>query len=147
MAERLTNMQMAYAVGRRKAQEESSDYLPVWEYSAVGDDRTRPTHLALDGIIFPANHPFWDTHYPPWEIQCRCSVISLPNYRKDYDHNSPNADTTIAYDDEGLPAKAEYKTQVVDLKATKFVGVPKSANLEKALKDAAKRAVENRKKK
>lgn len=144
-----TNMQMAYGVGRRNAMEESGDDLPFWEYSAVGDDRTRPTHQALDGITFPVNHPFWDTHYPPWEISCRCSVFSKftddKNFHGKYDHDQPNADTTIAYDDDGLPAKAEYKTQVVDLKATKFVGVPKSANLEKVLTDNAKRALKNRK--
>ena len=140
-------MQMAYGVGRRKAMEESAEDLPYWEYSAVGDDRTRPSHLALDGITFPANHPFWDTHYPPWEINCRCSTFSVFNYRKGYDHAQPNADATIIYDDDGLPAKAEYKTQVIDLKATKFVGVPKSANLETALKENAKRALQSRKQK
>lgn len=142
-----SNALMAQGVGRRKALEEVSEDLPYWEYSAVGDDRTRPTHQSLDGIIFPANHPFWDTHYPPWGMNCRCGVNAVFDYPQSYNHNQPNKDTLIAYDDKGLPAKAEYKTQVVDLKATKFVGVPKSADLEKALKDAAKRGLENRKRK
>ncbi len=142
-----TNMQMAYGVGRRKAMEESAEYLPYWQYSAVGDDRTRPSHLALDGLVFPANHPFWDTKFPPWEINCRCSTFSVADYPPGYNHAQPNADATIIYDDEGLPAKAEYLTQVIDLKATKFVGVPKSANLETALKENARLAIENRKRK
>lgn len=65
-----SNTMSAYGVGRRKAMEESADLLPFWEYSAVNDDRTRPTHRALDGIVYPANHPFWDTHFPPWGFNC-----------------------------------------------------------------------------
>ncbi len=139
-----SNMQTAYGVGRRKAMEETADLLPFWEYSAVNDSRTRPTHRALDGIIYPANHEFWDTHYPPWNFNCRCTVIATFDYPPNYNHAKPNADTTIAYDADGLPAKAEYLTQVVDLKATKFAGVPKSADLEKALTEAANAAKDAR---
>lgn len=142
-----TNMQMAYGVGRRQAMEDAAEDLPFWEYVAVSDDRTRPTHRALDGIVFPANHPFWDEHYPPWGFACRCSVIASFDYPPNYNHRKPNRDTTIAYDADGLPAKAEYLTQVVDLKATKFVGVPRQANLETTLKEGAKRAKESRKQK
>lgn len=139
-----TNMQMAYGVGRRKAMEESADLLPFWEYSAVNDDRTRPTHRALDGIIYPSDHPFWDTHFPPWGWACRCTVIARFDMPDGYKHARPNTDTHIAFDKDGLPAKAEYLTQVYDLKATKFVGVPKIANLENALIDAAKAAKDAR---
>lgn len=139
-----SNMMTAYGVGHRKALEESADDLPFWEYSAVGDDRTRPTHRALDGIIYPANDPFWDEHFPPWGFNCRCSVIARIDMPDSYDHKRPNADTTIVFDKDGLPAKAEYLTQVVDLKATKFVGVPKTTNLETALTDAAKAAKDGR---
>ena len=139
-----SNMQTAYGVGRRKAMEETSDLLPFWEYSAVSDDRTRPTHRALDGIIYPANHEFWNTHYPPWGFNCRCTVIARLDMPEDYNRAKPNADTTIAYDADGLPAKAEYRTQVVDLKATNFSGVPKSSSLETALTEAANAAKDSR---
>lgn len=65
-----TNMQMAYGVGRRRGLEDVADDLPYWEYHAVLDDRTRPAHAALDGLIKPANDPFWDEHYPPWGFNC-----------------------------------------------------------------------------
>lgn len=81
------------------------------------------------------------------KFSCRCSVIASLDYPNNYNHAKPNKDSTIAFDDDGLPAKAEYLTQVLDLSATKFVGVPKSANLESALKENAKRAKENRKQK
>ncbi len=135
-----TNMMMAYGVGRRKQMEEVSGLLPYWQRNAVNDSRTRPAHRAMDGLVFPADNEFWDTHYPPDDFRCRCSVSALLDYPADYNHRKPNPDTTIAYDENGQPAKVEYLTQVVDLKAIKFVGVPKSANLGKALVEAASAA-------
>jgi len=135
-----SNMMTAYGVGQRRAMEDVAEDLPLWEYSAVGDDRTRPTHRALDGAVFPANHSFWDEHFPPWGFNCRCSVIARFDYPENYNHRKPNKDTTIAYDEKGLPAKAEYLNQVVDLKATKFVGVPRVAQLDEVLQKAAERA-------
>ena len=139
-----TNMQMAYGVGRRKAMDDVADILPFWERVAVMDDRTRPTHRAMDGITLPANHQFWDDHYPPDDFACRCSVRAVAEMPENYNAEQPNEDARIIYDDDGNPAKAEYMTQVLDLKSKTFVGVPKTASLESALKDAAKRAKVNR---
>lgn len=139
-----TNMALSYSVGRRKQMEDVADLLPIWEYSAVNDDRTRPKHRALDGLMYPADHDFWSSHYPPIDFMCRCTVIARLDYPENYNHERPNADTHIAYDEKGLPAKAEYLNQVVDLKATKFVGVPKTASLEQALVEAAKAAKDSR---
>lgn len=44
------------------------------QYDAVNDDRTRPEHAAMDGIILPLDHPFWRTHFPPNGWYCRCTV-------------------------------------------------------------------------
>ena len=140
-----SNMNLSYQTARRKQMEETADLLPFWEYSAVNDSRTRPTHRALDGLIYPANHEFWDTHYPPWGFNCRCTVIATLDYPADYNHAQPNPDTTIVYDGDGLPAKAEYLNQVVDLKATKFVGVPKQGiGLQETIETAAKEARKNK---
>jgi len=72
-----TNLQTAYNVGRYKEMSEAKAQRPYWRYSAVNDSRTRPTHAALNGKVFPADHPFWDTWYPPNGFRCRCSVVSL----------------------------------------------------------------------
>jgi hypothetical protein len=32
----------------------------------------RASHQALDGLILPRTHPFWETHTPPWEFGCNC---------------------------------------------------------------------------
>ncbi len=72
-----TNIQTAYNVGQYKQLMEDSEIFPVWQYSAINDSRTRPTHLAMDGRAWPANHPMWDIWFPPNGYRCRCSVIGL----------------------------------------------------------------------
>jgi SPP1 gp7 family putative phage head morphogenesis protein len=119
-----TTTQMAYGVGRRIAQEESKDYLPIWEYSAVGDDRTRPTHMALDGLQYPVDHPFWGDYYPPWDFRCRCSVIPRLEYSKGY--------------------KSSARVTWPSLPASGFRGIPPQANLRDVLKSGADRALDGR---
>lgn len=60
-----TNIQTAYNVGHYKQLVEDADILPYWMYSAVGDKRTRPTHAAMNGRVWPANHGIWKRWYPP----------------------------------------------------------------------------------
>lgn len=72
-----TNIQTAYSVGRWKQMQAVKALRPYWQYSAVNDSRTRPVHRALDKKVFPADHPFWKTFYPPNGHRCRCSVKSL----------------------------------------------------------------------
>lgn len=124
-----TNMQIAYGVGRRREMEDVSDILPFWERSAVLDDRVRPKHRAMHGIILPADHPFWNTHYAPDDFNCRCTVTALLDMPNGYDVNKPNSETTLAMDSDGIPSKAEIGTQVVDLAPGNFRGIPKGADL------------------
>lgn len=72
-----TNIQTAYNVGRYRQLLQVKDRRPYWRYSAVNDSRTRPAHRAMHGKIFPADHPFWNTWYPPNGFRCRCSVNSV----------------------------------------------------------------------
>jgi hypothetical protein len=50
---------------------------PYWQYIAVNDKRTRPAHRALNGLIFRADDPFWDTWFPPNGYRCRCGFRTL----------------------------------------------------------------------
>jgi len=59
-----TNIQSAYNVGRHKQMKAVASRRPYWEYDAVNDSHTRPSHLANDGKIYPHDHPFWTTWYP-----------------------------------------------------------------------------------
>lgn len=74
-----TNIQTAYNVGhyRQMTDPDVLEARPIWIYDAVNDSRTRPTHLGMDGRAFPADHPIWDTWYPPNGFRCRCIVRSL----------------------------------------------------------------------
>lgn len=72
-----TNIQTAYNSGRWQKQKELAEAFPYLQYNAVNDRRTRPTHKAMDGKVFPIDHPFWDTWYPPNGYRCRCSTLSL----------------------------------------------------------------------
>jgi uncharacterized protein with gpF-like domain len=53
------------------------DALPFWQYWTVGDIRVRPGHAELDGFIARAIDPVWRKVYPPWDFNCRCSVVPL----------------------------------------------------------------------
>jgi len=72
-----TNIQTAYNAGRYKQMMAIAERRPYWEYDAVNDTHTRPTHLAQDKKIYRYDHPFWKTWYPPSGFRCRCVVHSL----------------------------------------------------------------------
>ncbi|HHL33113.1 MAG TPA: hypothetical protein ENJ30_01970 [Desulfobulbaceae bacterium] len=72
-----TNIQTAYNVGHYKQLMDDRDVFPYWQYSAINDSRTRPTHLAMDGRVWPADDPTWATWFPPNGFRCRCSVVGL----------------------------------------------------------------------
>ena len=72
-----TNMQAAYSAQRYVEMRDNADNRPYWQYSAVNDDRTRPSHSAMHGLVYRYDDPFWATFYPPNGFNCRCSVIAL----------------------------------------------------------------------
>ncbi len=72
-----TNMQTAYAAGRYAQMQTVKKSRPYWQYLAVGDKRTRPSHRILHEQVYPADHAFWDENYPPNGFRCRCTVRTL----------------------------------------------------------------------
>lgn len=72
-----TNVQSAYMAGRWKQVRAAAKTRPYGQYSAVNDRRTRPVHLAMHGVAYPLDHPFWDTWWPPNGFRCRCTVKTL----------------------------------------------------------------------
>jgi SPP1 gp7 family putative phage head morphogenesis protein len=71
------NMQTAYNAGRWQQQMENEDDRPYLQYVAVMDSRTRRSHAAMNGLVFRADDPVWNTFYPPNGFGCRCSVRAL----------------------------------------------------------------------
>jgi SPP1 gp7 family putative phage head morphogenesis protein len=72
-----TNLQRAYGQGQLVWYRAVADEFDVWEYQAIDDTRVRPAHLAFDGRMIPAADPFWQTYFPPWAFNCRCSIRPL----------------------------------------------------------------------
>lgn len=72
-----TNMQSAFMGARYEQMVDLQDKLPYWEYVAVSDNRTRPAHRAINGIILRSDDSFWATNYPPNGYLCRCRVRAV----------------------------------------------------------------------
>ncbi|MDR2055655.1 MAG: phage head morphogenesis protein [Desulfovibrio sp.] len=71
------NIQTAYSAGRYAKMQAVKKSRPYWQYITVGDDRVRPSHAILNGLVFHADHEFWTENYPPNGHKCRCGVRTL----------------------------------------------------------------------
>ena len=71
-----TENAIAYSAASMKAVKDAnlSDFWG-WEYSAVGDARTRSNHLALDGKMFRKDDP--ELPVVPRGFNCRCTLIPV----------------------------------------------------------------------
>lgn len=67
-----TNMATSYAAGRW-AQLKAANY-PFLVYKHGGSLHPREQHLAWDGLVLEADHPFWASHAPPNGWGCSCYV-------------------------------------------------------------------------
>lgn len=78
-----------------------AETFPFLQYITVGDDRVRPEHSMLDGVIKEINDPFWRKYYPPNDWQCRCTIkrvrkgvatetdqLNLPSLKAQFNGNS-----------------------------------------------------------
>lgn len=73
-----TNLSTAYAAGHWQAMTDP-DVLaarPYLRYVASSAAHPRPEHMAWYNIVLPADHPWWQTHYPPNGWGCQCGAVS-----------------------------------------------------------------------
>lgn len=105
-----TNLRTAYAAGRYQQMKDVAAERPYWEYRH-GDSRVpRPEHQAWDGLILPADDPWWDTHYPPNGWGCSCTVVALSKrdlekMGKKAPDQAPPTETYTFQPKDGSPAK------------------------------------------
>lgn len=85
------NMQSAFMAGRYKQMLENADARPWWQYVAILDGKTRPSHRILNGRTFRYDDPFWGSHYPPNGFNCRCRVRALSDSRMDAEQVQPES--------------------------------------------------------
>ncbi len=78
-----TNKFSAYQAGRYRRQKAAAEARPYWQYIAIMDARTRPSHAALHGQVFRHDDPIWESIYPPNGFNCRCRVRTLSQARLD----------------------------------------------------------------
>jgi uncharacterized protein with gpF-like domain len=71
------NMRTSYAAGQWARIEATKSDLPYLMYDHTTSLHPRAEHLLWDGVTLPADHPWWDTHYPPNGWSCKCGVIAL----------------------------------------------------------------------
>ena len=50
---------------------------PILRYIAINDQRTRPAHHALHGLMMPVGDERWANLAPPLGFNCRCTMVSL----------------------------------------------------------------------
>jgi uncharacterized protein with gpF-like domain len=73
-----TNVRTSIAAGRWQ-QLNDPDVKGFYGYLVYrhGDSiQPRPEHLAWDGLVLPADDPWWKTHYPPNGWGCKCRVFA-----------------------------------------------------------------------
>lgn len=89
----------AYSATQARIMDGMADIFPYRQYLSTGDKNVRASHAALDGIILPADHPFWQKHTPPWEWNCRCQVVELTQEDRDEEFRRDQAgaeDTVVS---------------------------------------------------
>lgn len=72
-------LQRAYQAGRREALMKPGTLAirPYLKAEPILDARTSEYCRPLFGVVLPADHPFWNTHWPPLHHGCRTSIRSL----------------------------------------------------------------------
>ncbi|MDR1349796.1 MAG: hypothetical protein LBJ59_03245 [Zoogloeaceae bacterium] len=72
-----TNVRQSYNAGRYQQMNAVKRLRPYWRYRHSGSEHPRLEHQAWDGLILPADDPWWDTHAPQNGWGCGCEVESL----------------------------------------------------------------------
>jgi SPP1 gp7 family putative phage head morphogenesis protein len=75
----------------------NKDSFKILQYVTKRDNRVRPSHQTLDGIIKPVNSEFWNVYYPPNGWGCRCRVSQLRSGDITDTSNFKNPDDVLDY--------------------------------------------------
>lgn len=74
-----TNLQSAYQWGHYQQLTSPAvrESFPIWAFDVIDDQATSDICRPLLGKAYPADHPIWQTLYPPNHYNCRTTVVAL----------------------------------------------------------------------
>ncbi|WP_052494012.1 phage minor head protein [Nitrosospira sp. NpAV] len=72
-----TNLRTAHSEGQWERIQANKASLPYLQYSGNNSEHPRLQHAAWDGLILPADDPFYQAHMPVKAWGCKCRVIQL----------------------------------------------------------------------
>lgn len=72
-----TNLRTAHAEGQWERIQATKASQPYLMYDHTPSAHERPQHVAWDGLVLPADDPWWLNHYPIKEYGCKCGVIQM----------------------------------------------------------------------
>jgi len=98
-----TNTRMAYSAGDWERIWRNRETHPYVRYITRGDEKVRATHRVWNNLVLPADHPFWEKHWPPNAWRCRCRVVSLT--QAEYDKGYSETRAPYEYNPDGTVKK------------------------------------------
>lgn len=72
-----TNLRTAHAEGQWARIQDTKAALPYLMYDHTPSTHERKEHASWDGLVLPADDPWWQAHYPVKAWGCKCRVIQL----------------------------------------------------------------------
>ncbi|MDP1681078.1 MAG: phage minor head protein [Burkholderiales bacterium] len=72
-----TNLRTAHAEGQWARIQESKASFPYLMYDGNNSEHPRLQHAAWDGLVIPADDPWWQSHMPVKAWGCKCRVIQM----------------------------------------------------------------------
>jgi SPP1 gp7 family putative phage head morphogenesis protein len=75
-----TNATQAYNTAQYERAYKIAHLKPYWRYDHHLHKMPRPHHVALDGLIFRYDDPFWNTHAPQNGFGCNCTITVLSQH-------------------------------------------------------------------
>lgn len=70
-----TNLRTSHSEGQWQRIQETKDAFPYLMYSGGHSAHPRHLHLSWNGMVLPADDPFWQAHMPVKAWNCKCRVI------------------------------------------------------------------------
>lgn len=129
-----TNVQQAYSDGRWRQQTDPDvmPHRPFWAFDGVEDFRQSNICKKLNGVVLPADDPFWRTHNPPLHFSCRSTIISLDAeeaHAMGVTHDRPQVEADEGFGhapdsgQEWSPNPSDYPSVVADVLNARLTGV------------------------